>query len=76
MNIPAKSQSTFWLEVLTATDFFPFSLLPREQLSTRNPTYSMCSRSRYAACMPMGGSSQLRLLQVAEHLTLFKECRS
>ena len=34
----------------------------------------MCSRSRHAACMPMGGSSQLRLLQVAEHLTLFKEC--
>ena len=25
--------------------------------------------------MPMGGRSQLRLLQVAEHLTLFKECR-
>ena len=30
----------------------------------------MCSRSRHAACMPMGGSSQLRLLQVAEDLTL------
>ena len=30
----------------------------------------MCSRSRHAACMPTGGSSQLRLLQVAEHLTL------
>ena len=25
--------------------------------------------------MPMGGSSQLRLLQVAEHLTHFKEYR-
>ena len=25
--------------------------------------------------MPMGGSSQLRLLQVAEHLTHSKECR-
>ena len=35
----------------------------------------MCSRSRHAACMPMGGSSQLRLLQVAEHLTHSKECR-
>ena len=39
MNILAKSQSTFWLEALTAAAFFPFSLLPQEQLSTRTPTY-------------------------------------
>ena len=31
---------------------------------------TFCSRSRHACCIPMGGSSQFRLLQMAEHLTL------
>ena len=37
----ALSQSTFLLEALTATAFFPFSLLPQVQLSTLPPTYGL-----------------------------------
>ena len=41
MNILGKSQSTFWLEALNTTALSPFSLLPREQLFTRTPTYML-----------------------------------
>ena len=39
MMISTLSQSTFLPEALTATASSPFSLLPREQLSTLPPTY-------------------------------------
>ena len=66
------SQSTFLPEALTATPSFPSLSSPESSSPLELPP--MYSRSMHACCMSMGGSSQLTLLQVAEHLTLFKEC--